>query len=262
MRRELADRRVLITGASSGIGRALARELAARGARLLLLARREELLQQLHAELAPSSGAILISPGDVTEPADRARALAQAEAAWGAIDVLVNNAGIGAIGSFATGDAGRLRRIMEVNFFAVAELSREALPLLKRGQQPVVVNISSILGLCGLPDYADYCASKFALEGLSTSLRREWRTADIDVLMVNPGTTRSEFFDHLLTHEGPLAKRGGAPPGVPAEVVARQIAQAIERGRRQITPSASGRWLVRAERYAPRLVDWVLSRML
>src|SRR5581483_9150141 len=125
----------------------------------------------------------------------RLAALAAAQRQFGGLDILVNNAGVSAWGPFDQAGEDRLRRIREVNFFALAEMTREALPLVKAGRQPLVVNIASILGHRGIPLQAEYCASKFAVRGLSESLRPELARTGIDLLLVSPGTTDTEFFD-------------------------------------------------------------------
>jgi short-subunit dehydrogenase len=257
-RRTLQDRRALVTGASGGIGRALALELARRGAHLVLVARREEKLRALATEIENLGRRAVIVAGDITEAATRARALAAARDELGGLDLLVNNAGVSAHGRFHEAAPERLRTIMEVNFFAAAELTRAAAPLLQQGRRPMVVNIGSILGHRGIPHNSEYCASKFALRGWSEALRAEFSKLGIDLLLVSPGTTDTEFFDHLID------KRGEVPwtqeKGVPAETVARATVRAIERGRREIIPSRRGRLLTRLSRFLPGLLDRVMAR--
>jgi short-subunit dehydrogenase len=256
-RRSITESRILLTGASSGIGRALALELSRQGANLLAFARREELLKDL-ARAAPGPGRVHYVAGDVTNPADRQRCLDAALSQFGGLDVLVNNAGIGALGLFEHADEARLRQVMEVNFFAPAELIRSALPLLKNGHNPLIVNISSVLGLRSIPTMSEYCASKFALQGLSESLRAEFVRLGIDLLVVSPGTTESEFFNNLVETKGEVLWPGR--PRRSAEAVARDIVRAMRKGRRALIPSFSGRLLVWANRAVPGVVDRVLAR--
>src|SRR5207245_1323382 len=145
-KRSVHGSRGIVTGASSGIGRAIAVELARRGADLVLVARRRERLEELATELNGLPGRVEIVAGDVTDPAVRERAVECARASFGGLDLLVNNAGIGALGRFEDAGPDRLRRILEVNFFAAAEMIRASLPLLKLGKRPIVVNVGSILG--------------------------------------------------------------------------------------------------------------------
>jgi short-subunit dehydrogenase len=265
-KRELQGGRALITGASSGIGREIAREMARHGARLLLVARRVDRLAELAAELSArgaasdSGGArVEILAGDVTDPAVRQAAIQTAQQVFGGLDILVNNAGIGAVGPFAEADPQRLRRIMEVNFFAPVEMIRSALPLLQQGRRPIIVNISSILGLRGIPYSSEYCASKFALEGFSQALRLELHRAGIEVLVVCPGTTDTEFFDRVIerTMEPPWPHRP-----IPPAVVARRTVRAIRRGSRRVIVSGGAKLLYWLDRFAPPLVDHLLLRFM
>jgi len=258
-RRTIQGSRTLITGASSGIGRELAMELARSGARLVLIARRQEQL----AEVAGQIGALgLETPrwvaGDISDPQVRAAALAEAQATFGGLDVLINNAGIGALGRFADAAPERLRRIMEVNFFAAAELIRTAIPLLRQGKQPMIVNVGSILGHRAVPRSSEYCASKFALHGLTESLRAELAGLGIDVLLVAPGTTATEFDAHRIENQG--GKPWPSQPGVSPAYVARATVKAIRRGRKEIIPNPRGRMLCWLNRLSPRLVDRLMAR--
>jgi len=257
-RRDLTGCRVLITGASSGIGRELALALGSESARLILVARRRDRLEALQQELQAADRDVAFVTGDIVDPAVRKATLQAAEELGGGLDILINNAGIGALGAFAEADEARLRRVMEVNFFAGVELIRAALPVLKRGHGPAIVNIGSILGKRGIPLHTEYCASKFALQGFSEALRAELRPAGIDVLQVNPGTTDTEFFDSLIDKQGavPWAVR----KGVPASQVAQATLRALRNRRHEIIPSARGRMLCWLQRAAPWLVDRIMGR--
>lgn len=259
-KRDITENRALITGASSGIGAALAIELAGAKARLVLNGRRAEKLQQVAQQVEQAGGQALLALGDVTDKAVRRDALQLAQARFGGLDVLVNNAGVSAWGAFDQAGEERLRTIMEVNFFALAELTRESLPLLAKGRAPLVVNIASILGHRGIPLQAEYCASKFAVRGLSEAIRPELRRPGIDLLVVSPGTTESEFFDHLIDKAAEMPWRRHR--GVPASHVARQIVRAMQSGRHEIIPSGRGKWLVWLNRLCPRAVDGWMERYL
>ena len=194
-RRKLKDSVAVITGASSGIGQQLALQLSSQGVQLIANARREERLEALKQEVETSGGRLHMVAGDITEPATRKNIIQMASEQFGKIDILINNAGVGAIGTFAEASEERLRKIMEVNFFALTEMTREALPLLEKStSQPIIVNISSVLGHRAVPLKSEYCASKFAVHGFSDSLRAELSRQNIDVLLVSPSTTASEFF--------------------------------------------------------------------
>jgi len=145
-RRKISGSRVLLTGASSGIGRSLAIELAREGAKLVLVARRTEKLEEVAGEIEALGGQVVLCVGDVTDRSVYDAALAACQEHFGGLDILINNAGVGGLGRFDEAESTRLREIMEVNFFAVAEWTRSALPILAKGSKPMVVNIGSILG--------------------------------------------------------------------------------------------------------------------
>jgi short-subunit dehydrogenase len=257
-KRPLAGSRAIVTGASSGIGRALAAELALEGVLVVAVARRADRLAVLADEIRSPGGAVETVAADVTDPAGRQQAVEAAVRAYGGLDILVNNAGIGAFGRFEQADPERLRRVMEVNFFALVEMTRAALPELKRGTRPIVVNISSVLGHRAVPRSAEYCASKFAVRGFSESIRVELRRNGIDVLVVSPGLTRTDF-------TASAASRGEKPDwpqhaGVSAEYVARRTVRAIRAGKREIMPFAWGRVLRFVNHFAPALVDRIFAR--
>lgn len=258
-RRVLENSRILLTGASRGVGCELAKELARRHTRLLIVARSGEALQPLVKELltlgARSAAAYV---GDVTDAEFRGVVIDKIRCSWGALDVLINNAGVSAHGHFDAHDEAILRQIMEVNFYAPTELTRLSLPLLAEGEDALIVNIGSILGHRGMPYNSEYSASKFALRGWSEALRTELHGRGIDVLLVSPGTIDTEFFDHLLvsTSSAPWGKQKGIPPAA----VARQIVRAMELRRSEIYPNWRGRLLVAVNRWVPKLVDRVMNR--
>ena len=197
-RRQLQDCRMLITGASQGIGRALALKAIEQGVKVLACARSEDLLTELAADAQKAGGTIEILAADITSATDRQRLVDFAQEKFGGLDVLVNNAGIGATGHFADVAPDRLRKIMEVNFFALAEMIRIFLPTLKQGTKPAIVNVSSIAGKRGIPARSEYSASKFAVQGFSQALRAELHKDGIDVLVVCPGLTQTNFSKNML----------------------------------------------------------------
>lgn len=257
MKRTLHGSRGIITGASTGIGRALAIELARHGARLILIARSQSKLAELTGQLQGQGAQVSFVAGDVTDPAIRAAAINKAEHELGGLDFLINNAGVGALGRFEDATPERLRAVLETNFFAAAEMIRSALPILRHGARPIIVNIGSILAHRGIPHSSEYCASKFALRGLTESIRTEFSRLGIDVLLVSPGTTQTEFFQHALENrQVPWPEQRGVPP----ELVARRTVKAMERGRKEIVVNPRGRALVLLNRFFPSIVDRILRR--
>ncbi len=249
----------IVTGASSGIGLSLCRLLLDRRATVIGVARRSERLDELqsYSQASDSRGCFVPVVGDICDPQIRSAAIDAAKGV-GRLDLLVNNAGIGAIGPFSQAEPERLRKIMEVNFFAPAELIRLAIPLLRQGRSAVICNISSVLGHRAVPNKSEYCASKFALHGLSDSLRAELSSESIQVTLVSPSTTRSEFFDSLVdtAPEETSKSLGSWSP----EKVARATLAAISARRSEVILSLPGKALVYADRLSPPLMNKILSR--
>jgi short-subunit dehydrogenase len=254
MARDLTGRRILITGASSGIGKALAQQLAPMGAKLLLAARTEDKLKAL----ADSLPGVVAVPADITKAADRQRLFDRAVEEFGGLDVLINNAGIASWAHFADSTEAILREIMEVNFFAPAELIRTAIPILTRGTQPAVVNVSSMCGRRAMPAWSEYSASKHALCGLTEALRGELARFDIDVLLMVPGLTKSEFSQHFLRSEGKAKIE--YDKGMPPEYVAARIVKSLCRNKTETWIGSDTQWMLRVNRWLPRLVDYLLAR--
>ncbi len=254
-KRNLAGARTILTGASSGIGRELTRELARHGARLIITSRREDRLRQLEAEIAAAGGEAVAVVGDVTDDALRRQLLTTAEERWGGLDLLINNAGIGHFGPFRESDPDRVRRTLEVNFFAPVELIRAALPYLVRGRSPMIVNVSSVLGHFAVPNKSEYCASKFALHGFSDALRMELMRDGVDVLVISPSTTATEFFDKAQPDPEQRPRRGMSPVKV-----ARRTVRAIRQGKREVVFSVEGNFAVWADRLAPGLMTRILAK--
>lgn len=257
-RRKLPGKRAIVTGASSGIGRELVLELARHGVRQVITARREDRLRELVGEVEKLGGEAHIVVGDIVDAALRQQLLDAAEEHLGGLDLLVNNAGVGAIGPFAQADEARLRRVMEVNFFAPVELIRHALPILARGERPMIVNVASVLGHRAVPKKSEYSASKFALHGFSDSLRAELAPSGIDVLIVSPSTTATEFFDNVLEKQAdlPWLKLGA----MKSRTVARKAVSAIRRGKHEIILTPGGVGLVWADRLFPPIINRLVAR--
>ena len=261
MKRSLDKKRVLLTGASSGIGAELAFLLAKEGADLVLLARREERLQELAEKIRLQSrgkSKIVLVNGDITSPDVRQQAVQAATEQLGGLDILINNAGVGAMARIEDSTQETLRRVFEVNFFALFELTQLALPHLKQGKEPMAVNLSSIVGLRGVPHYGVYGSAKFAVSGLSETMRAEFSKYGIDVLLVCPGTTQTEFFDVL--HQSTSAPALPKHRPVTSEYVAIRILRAMKQGKHKIIPYLPATFLDHLNRFYPRLVDWVMTR--
>ena len=225
---------------------------------VVVLARREDRLADLVDEIASQGSRAGMVVGDIRDADTRQSAIASAEAAFGRIDILVNNAGVGAMGLFEHSDADCLRHVMEVNFFSLVEMTRAALPLLKQGRQPIIVNVGSILGNRAVPHNSEYSASKFAVHGFSEAIRTELFRHRIDVLTVSPGTTQTEFFDRVIRRQSEPAWPEHSP--VTAAYVAQKTVRAIRLGRREVIPYGPGKVLCWLNRLSPSLVDRIMKR--
>ena len=199
----------LVTGASSGIGLAVARALAARGLRLVLSARREDRLSSLAAEIRAAGGEAAILPADLSRLNEAHRLAAAALALPGGVDVLVNNAGLGWYGYYSGMPQPVLDELMQVNIVAPAVLTRLCLPAMLARGYGRVINISSISGAIPSQGIVLYGASKAFLDSFTTSLHRELRGSGVSSCEVRPGPVTSEFYSRSA------AREGGRP--VPAE---------------------------------------------
>lgn len=271
MKRNLHAARALVTGASSGIGRAVAEALARRGVSLVITARRSDALEELAADLRKRDGGrVAVVPGDVTAPETRRALIEMAVRELGGLDFLVNNAGRGATELIEMTEEATARSIMELNFFAPLFLTQEALPELKKaaadrsrvaargGVAPTVVSLGSIVGLRGTPHFGVYGAAKAAVINLSDALRAELSPDGIGVLTVSPGTTSSEFFDVLWENrsEPNFPKHRAVTP----EYVAEKIVAAILAGKHRILPHPESKILALIERLCPEWADALMKR--
>ena len=259
-RRRLAGSRALVTGASSGVGRAVALELARRGVRVLATSRRGERLAALADEAASLAGGPLVyEAGDITSSDFRRRLVDAATRQLGGLDLVVAAAGSGAIGRFRDASPDTLAQIMDVDFIAQAELVRVTLPALQVGRDPVIVLVGSILGYHPLPLHAEYCAAKAAVRSLAGTLRMELANDGVGVLLASLGPTESEFWNHLLTGHRPAWSRGRA---MSVSRTARIIVRAMAWRRREVLPGWRAKGFAFGARLFPRLFDRVMMRRL
>ena len=207
----LAGKTLFITGASRGIGKAIGLRAARDGANVVVAAKTTEAHPKLPGtiytaaeEIEAAGGRALAVPLDIRFEDQVVAAVERAVATFGGLDILVNNAGIGATGHFADVSFENLRKIFEVNFFGLTETVRAFLPVLKRGNKPAVVNISSIAGKRGIPARSHYSSSKFAVQGFSEAIRAELAKDGIDVLVVSPGLTQTNFSKNMLEQKAKI----------------------------------------------------------
>ena len=246
---------MVITGASSGIGRALAKELASKGARLVLGARRTELLEELQAELPATE--ILIQKTDVSQEDDCRQLIEAAIKRFGQVDVLINNAGISMRALFEEVDLNVIKKLMDVNFYGTVYCTKYALPHLLETKGSLV-GVISIAGYVGLPGRTGYSASKFAIRGFLDTIRIENLKKGLHVLVAAPGFTASEVRKVALTNDG--TQQGETPRDeskmMSAEECARHIVRAIEKRKRElILTFVEGKLTVFLGKFLPSLLD-------
>ncbi|NMB76539.1 MAG: SDR family oxidoreductase [Myxococcales bacterium] len=236
-------RRAVITGASSGIGEAFARALAASGSDLLLVARREDRLQALCRSLSQAHGVRAEAVRADLARRDEVERLAEALAAQRDVDLLVNNAGFGILGGFCSADYGRQLDMVEVHDVAAMRLCRAVLPNMQENRRGAIVNMASIAAFIPMPKNAVYCASKAFLVAFSRVLALEAHRFGVRVQALCPGFTRSEF------HDEPSLSRT-AQRLVPsflwmsAEAVVRESLDLLDRDRVVCIPGRLNRWMV------------------
>lgn len=250
----LDGKNILITGAGSGIGRALAVACAGQGARLLLVGRRPDKLEETRDLLPPETQAV-IQVADVTRTADRRVIERTIARRFACLDVLINNAGILSVGPLSDAGDDEMQRLLATNLLAPMALTRDLLNLLRAAETPRIVNVGSVFGDIGHPLFAAYSASKFGLRGFSDAIRRELMIEGIAVTYVAPRATRTEAasqFDHLIE---PYSMAVDS-----AEVAAAQILAAIRRDARTSYARGPERLFVMVQRIMPRLIDLALGR--
>lgn len=246
----------LVTGAGSGIGRALAVELSRRGVRPLLLGRTVEALEETRAQLAEPSHAAVLGL-DLADQQARSTIAERVKAVANSLDLLVNNAGIVTTGGLAGQDDAAWRDMLEVNLLAPMAITRDLLPLLAVSGQGRVVNVGSMFGDIGFPFFAAYSASKFALRGWSDALRRELAGTGVGVTYCAPRGTRTPAADGFAHYVRAFSMHLDPP-----EAVARRIVDGIAANARTVYPRGSERLLVLVQRLFPRLVDEGLRRQI
>jgi short-subunit dehydrogenase len=253
MESSLQGKTILLTGASMGIGYALAPLLAEAGARLILTARSEAKLKSL-AEKLPEATYLIC---DLAEPS-QAEALAEQILSRGTLDGIIHNAGVGLYGELETLEQTDVRHLFEINFFSILHLTRRLLPLLKRSPQGRVVMISSVVSWRSIPRMSVYCASKAALNSFTEAVRVELTGTGIRLVNVYPGRTRTDFsLNAKSTGWRPFSTETG---GDSAEKVAQKIVRAYLKGKRDEYVSLSNRLLIWGNFLFPGLIDWGLEK--
>ena len=257
-----AGKVIIVTGASTGIGRALCLALAPQRPRLVLAARDQARLEEVAKACAAQGAETLVVPTDVARPEDCARLVESAVARFGGLDVLVNNAGIGMIAAFEdVTDLGLFERIMRVNYLSCVYLTHYALPHLKKSRGQLVA-VASLAGLTGVPTRTGYAASKHAVFGFFDSLRIELVDTGVDVTVLAPDFVASEIHERAAGADGRAL--GTSPMQetkiMTAERCAALMVKAMEKRRRHLIMSLRGRVGRFVKLVAPGVIDGVARR--
>lgn len=252
---ELRGKTVVITGASSGIGRATAIEMARRGANVVLAARRADRLEHAAEECRALGVQATVVPTDVANPADCRRLIDTA----GDVDVLVNNAGFAVFASIPEASAEDAREMITTNYLGAFHCTQAVLPRMLARRSGTIVNVSSITGLMGYARMSAYCASKFALTGFTEGLRDEVMGSGVRVALVCPGTTDTEFF--VKAERGKMPGASRLMLAVKPERVARAVCDAAEDGRyRRILPALAAIYM-RFKECSPRFAHLLFRKV-
>jgi short-subunit dehydrogenase len=239
----------LITGASSGIGEATARQLAREGFCVVLAARRAEMLHKLVGEITQSNATAYAIPTDLTQPTQIEALAQQALLHCGRVDVLINNAGVGEQAKAYEASDAQIEFIMRTNFTSVVQLTRALMPQMLARDSGHIINISSVSGYISVQGSSIYSASKHALRAWNDGLRRDLRGTGVRVSLVSPGFIRT-----------PMTEGFQAPMPGP-EAIANAISRLIQKPKREVIVPAIYRLGVWLEAVAPGLMDWALSEI-
>lgn len=256
----IRGRIAVVTGASSGIGRATALALAGRGCALVLTARRDSALQEVARECTSRGGQVLVVPADVAEAGDVERVALRALERFGRIDVWVNAAAVTSFGSFQDTPLRDVRRVIEVNLMGCVHGARAALAVFREQGRGVLVNVSSVVGVVAQPYTAAYGMSKFAIRALSTSMRQElWLDGvrGVDVCTVLPGAIDTPLFQQAANYTGRRAR--AMPPVYTPERVAGTVLSLVRRPRREAVVGPMGRALVLQSKFTPGCVEKLMA---
>lgn len=256
MANDLARAVVVITGASSGIGRVTAEAFARRGATLVLAARRAEALEEVAAACRAHGAEVTVVPTDVRDEAAVERLAARAVELHDGFDVWINNAGVGVFGHLEDVPVEAFRALLDTNVMGYVLGARAALRHFKQRERGVLINVSSALGKFAVPYMSAYVASKFAIVGLSSALRQETRGLPrVHVCTLLPGSIDTAIYGDSANYTG--REVGPIRPTISVESVARAIVRLAERPRREVVVGLTGRLGAIGARLAPALTEYL-----
>ncbi|OVE77794.1 hypothetical protein BVX98_01860 [bacterium F11] len=252
---DFKDKVVVITGASSGIGKELALQLSRKGSRLVLVARTKQVLDDLAQRIDPKGEQAIAVQADVSKRNHHSKIVEQTLQRFGRLDVYINNAGVSlAQGTLMENREEDVRDTLEINFMSAIYSVWAAVPIMEKGGGGQLVFVSSCIGKRGVPLNAVYCSSKFAMQGLTESIRPELRRKNIRVITLCPPGVNTPFFKnnkkgHVRTHQLHSVEKIG-----------RQIVRALEKEKREVLLTFDSKALHWLNVFFPRMMDWALAR--
>lgn len=261
IKQKLHNKVVIVTGASSGIGKAIAMEYAKNGAKVVLAARNTNKLLQIKINIERAGGTAVFIETDVSKKSDCKNLIDQTVKKFGKIDILVNNAGISMRASFSKLKLEVLESVMNINFWGTVYCSKYAIPYLLE-QKGSIIGISSISGVTPLPGRTGYVASKYAMDGFLNTLRIEYMKKGLHVLVVHPGFTASNIRNTALNNEGKSQKETPRNESrmMPAEKVAKIVVRATIKRKRDLVLTLQGKMAVWVYKNFPHLADKLIYK--
>jgi len=256
----LKNKVVIVTGASSGIGKETAKVFAKAGCKVVLASRNIDNLKKVEEEIKTFNSNVLVVQTDVSDFKSLDNLVEETLKVFGRIDILINNAGFGIYGWFHQTPFEEIENIMRVNFLGSAYLIHKVLPLMMQQGEGVIVNVSSVVGKRGVSGMGIYSASKFALTGLTEALRVEYKKFGIHFIGVHPGTTDTKFFENAKYYG--TNRMQGRFMIMSAEKVAKEILKAVLKRKREIVLTPLGKLTVWINKFFPSFVDFMMSRVI
>jgi NAD(P)-dependent dehydrogenase (short-subunit alcohol dehydrogenase family) len=248
------DKVVVVTGASSGIGRATAIEFASEGARTVLVSRSREKLERVAEEIRALNSSVLVVPTDVSSPEQVSSMVSGVLTQYGGIDVLFNNAGSSYVGRVEDDNfAENAKKMMDADYFGTVNVTTEALPVMKRQGSGHIMNMSSVVGKKAFPHFGGYSAAMHAISGFTDALRQELRGSGINVSTIHPALTQTPLLDNVSPEDMPPPFRKLTP--IPVKTVAKAVLDGVEHNRARIVVPFQPRFLFLADMLSPLIGD-------